>query len=370
MAAADGDDWDAARRAPARRRRDDVVPDPRHRAARRLRRRLGGVAAAAARPAGGRPAHRRRPPRGAVPRRRARGPPGRAAAADRPRLAGRACPPVVRLVTLAPELDGASRPIAPAASAGAWSSPSATRPPRRAGRRRPWTPAPPWSPTCSTACRPFHHRDPGLAGAALHRRPPRRRPHRRPGPRRTPPRWRLAFRAKGPDGVALVTDAGGRRAPGRRRRRGPPGRRHPGRQRPHHGRSRPQRRAGGGRRRWPTRSRRPSTTPARLLGLADRGRLAPGARADLVALTADLDVEADVGRRGAGVARGDQTGARPAGSAPVRRWTVLSCGACAAGAPVRGRAALHAAGSGWPSAARAAACASSGRRASSSASTS
>jgi N-acetylglucosamine-6-phosphate deacetylase len=33
-----------------------------------------------------------------------------------------------------------------------------------------------------------------------------------------------------------------------------------------------------------------STTPATLIGLNDRGRLAPGCRADLVALTPDLHV--------------------------------------------------------------------------------
>ncbi|MGH9148843.1 MAG: amidohydrolase family protein, partial [Acidimicrobiales bacterium] len=33
-----------------------------------------------------------------------------------------------------------------------------------------------------------------------------------------------------------------------------------------------------------------ATTPARLLGLADRGALVPGRRADMVALTPDLGV--------------------------------------------------------------------------------
>src|SRR5439155_23723883 len=35
-----------------------------------------------------------------------------------------------------------------------------------------------------------------------------------------------------------------------------------------------------------------STTPAAVLGLRDRGRLAPGMAADVVALTPDFDVEA------------------------------------------------------------------------------
>ncbi len=54
--------------------------------------------------------------------------------------------------------------------------------------------------------------------------------------------------------------------------------------------------------RWPTRSTPPgialadavtaaSTTPAALLGLDDRGAIAPGRRADLVALGAGLGVE-------------------------------------------------------------------------------
>ena len=34
-----------------------------------------------------------------------------------------------------------------------------------------------------------------------------------------------------------------------------------------------------------------STRPAALLGMTDRGRVEPGLRADLVALTPDLDVE-------------------------------------------------------------------------------
>ena len=37
---------------------------------------------------------------------------------------------------------------------------------------------------------------------------------------------------------------------------------------------------------------RPSTTPARLLGLDDRGSIEPGRRADLVALDYELGVEA------------------------------------------------------------------------------
>jgi N-acetylglucosamine-6-phosphate deacetylase len=35
-----------------------------------------------------------------------------------------------------------------------------------------------------------------------------------------------------------------------------------------------------------------ATTPADLLGLTDRGRIEPGARADLVALNPDLTVQA------------------------------------------------------------------------------
>lgn len=146
------------------------------------------------------------------------------------------------------------------------------------------------------AMAPLHHRRPGLVGAAL------------TDPRLTvsliadlvhvaPEALRLAFAAKRPGGVALVTDAvatgserfGTRLEVGEGAPRLPDGTiagsvltvdravanviQHAG---------------------LPLEAAvtAASSTPARVLGLADRGRIEPGARADLVALRDDLTVEA------------------------------------------------------------------------------
>jgi N-acetylglucosamine-6-phosphate deacetylase len=138
---------------------------------------------------------------------------------------------------------------------------------------------------CFNGMGPLHHREPGLLGAAL------------TDDRITvsliadlihvhPAACALAFRAKGAERVALVTDAvqweGGGDAP-----------------RLHDGTLMGSTLTMDGAIRNLT-SRcgvaledaitAASTTPARLLGLADRGRIAPGARADLVALDPDLHV--------------------------------------------------------------------------------
>jgi N-acetylglucosamine-6-phosphate deacetylase len=144
---------------------------------------------------------------------------------------------------------------------------------------------------------PFHHRQPGLAGAGL--------TDGRlvaaviaDGVHLHPAAVATAFRAKGDGGVVLVTDAVAWRA-----RRA--------------GRSSVTVRDGAPRLgdgtiagsvltmdaavRFVTQRAgvdlasaitAAATTPAALLGLTDRGRLAPGARADIVGLGADLDVEA------------------------------------------------------------------------------
>lgn len=144
---------------------------------------------------------------------------------------------------------------------------------------------------------PFHHREPGLAGAAL-----------------TDDRLVVAviadgvhlhaaavataFRVKGPGGVVLVTDAVGWRAT-------------------REGRSAVELREGAPRLAdgtiagsalrmdaavrfvvgrcgvsLPDAVAAASSTPSAVLGLADRGRLEPGARADVVALSSGLDVAA------------------------------------------------------------------------------
>jgi N-acetylglucosamine-6-phosphate deacetylase len=202
-----------------------------------------------------------------------------------------ALPDVVRIVTLAPELDGAVEAVRLLATKGvlvAVGHSAATEAQvaaaEAAGARM--------VTHLFNGMPPFHHRDPGLAGATL----------TRPGLAAGliadlvhihPTALALAFRAKGPDAVALVTDAvatagldvtgGAARLPGGTLAGsvldGAGGVRNV------------VQRAGV---RWPDAVTAASTTPARLLGLADRGRIAPGLRADLVALTPDLEVEATI----------------------------------------------------------------------------
>ena len=189
-------------------------------------------------------------------------------------------PPIVRVVTLGAEVGGATaaieslheRGIVAGIGHSAATLEEATRA-IDAGARL--------VTHCFNAMPPLHHRAPGLVGAAL-------------SDTRVvasviadlvhvhPVVLTVALRAKGPDGIALVTDAVPR---GHTRR--PDGTlagsnitmadafrnvvEHCGAA-------------------LATAARAASTTPARLLGLDDRGRLAAGLRADVVALDADLTV--------------------------------------------------------------------------------
>ncbi|MCB1015827.1 MAG: amidohydrolase family protein [Acidimicrobiales bacterium] len=208
-----------------------------------------------------------------------------------------ALPPHVRLVTLAPDAPGALAAIGPLAERGVLvslghsaASYEETRAATAAGARL--------VTHCFNATGALHQRAPGLLGAALsddrlavsviadlahvH-----------------PALLALAFRAKGRDGVALVTDAVAWRS-GRIGEltvaAGPDG-----------VPRRPDGTLAGSAltldravRNVVTAAgvdladgvRAASTTPARLLGLTDRGELRPGARADLVALGPTLEVEA------------------------------------------------------------------------------
>lgn len=205
-------------------------------------------------------------------------------------------PPVVRVVTLGPEIDGAMAAIEELAGRGllvALGHSSATYERGTeaidAGARL--------ATHCFNAMDGLHHRAPGLVGAALcddriavsliadlahvH-----------------PALLRLAFRAKGPEAVALVTDAVAWRSG------------HVGGITVEAVDGVPRLADGtiAGSALTMDRAVRntvvaagvpladavtaAATTPARLLGLDDRGRLAVGARADLVALSEDLAVEA------------------------------------------------------------------------------
>jgi N-acetylglucosamine-6-phosphate deacetylase len=191
-----------------------------------------------------------------------------------------ALPPLVRIVTLGAEVDGATTAIAALRERGIIASighssatlEEATRA-IDAGARL--------VTHCFNAMPPLHHRAPGLVGAAL-------------SDTRVvasviadlvhvhPVVLTVALRAKGPDGIALVTDAV-----------------------PHGPTHRPDGRLDGSNitmadafrnvvehcgASLETAARAASTTPARLLGLDDRGRLATGARADVVALDDTLGV--------------------------------------------------------------------------------
>ena len=248
--------------------------------------RLRCIAAAAARPPAGRPhmagAHLEGPFLGGRP---GAHPVGLLRPIDHDWLA--ALPPVVRLVTLAPELAGAQRAIAALVGRGVVVS---------LGHGAPTVEQVLAAVDAGAAMvthlfngmPPFHHRDPGLAGVALtddrlvvgliadlvhvH-----------------PTALRLALRAKGGDGVALVTDAVARAA------------REAGALRLADGTLAGSALTMVGAVRnvvsaagvdLATAVTAASTTPARLLGLTERGRLCVGARADVVALTDDLEVEA------------------------------------------------------------------------------
>ena len=135
---------------------------------------------------------------------------------------------------------------------------------------------------CFNAMPPLHHREPGLVGAAL--ADPRLAVSLiADGVHVHPAVLTVALRAKGRGGVVLVTDSVA--GPSRR----------------------PDGRLAGSKLTMSAAVRNAvercgasledavwaaSTTPAALLGLADRGRIEPGSRADLVALDADLSVEA------------------------------------------------------------------------------
>jgi N-acetylglucosamine-6-phosphate deacetylase len=191
-------------------------------------------------------------------------------------------PALVRIVTLGAEVDGATTAITTLDQRGIVASighsaatlEEATRA-IDAGARL--------VTHCFNAMPPLHHRAPGLVGAAL-------------SDTRVvasiiadlvhvhPVVVTVALRAKGPDGIALVTDAV-----------------------PHGHTHRPDGTLAGSSivmadafrnvvehcgASLDTAARAASTTPARLLGLDDRGRIATGLRADVVALDDDLGVAA------------------------------------------------------------------------------
>jgi N-acetylglucosamine-6-phosphate deacetylase len=205
-------------------------------------------------------------------------------------------PDVVRLVTLAPELDGAVGAVGDLTARGVLvalghtgASAEQADAAAAAGARL--------VTHLFNAMAPFHHRRPGIVGQALtddrlsvsviadlvhvH-----------------PAAVRLAFRAKGPSGVALVTDAVAWRSAwlGRRMRR-----------EPGDAPRLPDGTLAGSALRMDEAVRNvvraagvaledavtaAASTPAALLGLADRGAIVPGRRADLVRLSADLRVRA------------------------------------------------------------------------------
>jgi N-acetylglucosamine-6-phosphate deacetylase len=207
-----------------------------------------------------------------------------------------ALPPLVRVVTLGPELHGAATSIARLAGRGVLvsighsaASLEEAEAAVDAGARL--------VTHCFNGMPPLHHREPGLVGAALS------------DPRLAvsliadlvhvhPAALTIAFRAKGRGGVVLVTDAVGWRSRGI------------GDIRIRHDGTAPRLADGTLAGSALTMDRAvanvvtvcgvsledavaaASTTPAALLGLDDRGALAPGRRADIVALTRDLQVEA------------------------------------------------------------------------------
>ena len=286
VATADGDDWDRLDALLAAQGTTTWCPTLVSAPLDSYRGPLARIGAAAARADGGRPqiagAHLEGPFLGGAP---GAHDPALIAPVDRAWLADLA--PVVRLVTLAPEADGATAAIGDLADRGVLVSlghSTATYEEATAaidaGARL--------VTHLFNAMAPLHHRQPGLVGAALtddrvavaliadkvhvH-----------------PAALRLAFRAKGADGVVLVTDAVALRA-GIRVVDGAP-------------------RLADGTLAGSVLTmdaavrnavaagvdpadavRAASTTPARLLGLTDRGAIASGMRADLVALLPGLEV--------------------------------------------------------------------------------
>ena len=200
---------------------------------------------------------------------------------------------------------------------GACSCRSAIRPAAPRPPSPPPTPGPGSSPTWATPWGPSTTA-PRAARSRPRRRPPVGVAHRRPRPH--PPRVRAhGLRGQGrrsDPGVALVTDAVGRGhapdgAASTPAAPPPTARRHLGRLG-----------ADDGARPSPTPCthsgvalvdavRAASTTPARLLGLDDRGAIAPGRRADLVALEPDGD---GAWRVASVWVAGREHGALPAGS--------------------------------------------------------
>lgn len=202
-----------------------------------------------------------------------------------------ALPPVVRIVTLAPELDGAVDAVRLLVDHGIVVSlghTTATADQVAAARAAGAT----LVTHLFNGMSPFHHRSPGVAGAALlddaltvgliadlvHV---------------DGAAIALAFRAKGPDRIALVTDAvawlaDGLRFDGRAARL-PDGTLAGTATTMAAAVGNVVRRAGVG---MTEAVLAASTTPARALGLADRGKIAEGCRADVVALTPDFEVEA------------------------------------------------------------------------------
>jgi N-acetylglucosamine-6-phosphate deacetylase len=248
---------------------------------------LARIAAASSRPGAGRPhiagAHLEGPfLGGAIGAHRAE----HVAPVDAAWLAG--LPAVVRIVTLAPESVGATGAVAALASRGvlvslghSTASYEQAEAAVDAGARL--------VTHLFNAMGPFHHRQPGLVGAAL-------TDDRlcvsviADGVHLDAAALRLAFRAKPPGSVALVTDAVAWQRSGLRVTEGAP--------RLDDGTIAGSASTMDAAVRTAVAGGVPraaalvaaTATPARLLGLTDRGRIGPGQRADLVVLTPELEV--------------------------------------------------------------------------------
>ena len=196
-------------------------------------------------------------------------------------------PPIVRVVTLAPEADGAALAIAALCRQGVLVSlghSTATYEQSEAAADA----GAGLVTHLFNGMGPFHHRRPGLVGAAL--TDPRLAVSLiADGVHLSPAALRLAFAAKGAGGVVLVTDAVAETTGA-----GPTG----GVARLADGTIAGSLTSMDACVRTVVEAGVPlgaallaaSTTPARLLGLADRGTIEPGRRADLVVLTPDLEI--------------------------------------------------------------------------------